>query len=389
MKERLFPFIIALSALSVSASAAFYSVFGLSQLFAGASTQVMIMAGTLEVAKLVLASLLYQYWDKINKLLRTYFLIATFILMVITSGGIYGFLSGAYQETATQSEFMDRQVAIIELKQERFEETKGDLQIEKTALAKSISDLRIALSNPQQVQYVDKETGQLITTTSSSARRALQKELKTSINERDATDLRLNAVTDSIAALDVAILDAQINNESARELGPLKYMAELTGWAMSKVVNWFMILIIFVFDPLAIGMIVAANMAFAHVKGVARDPKDYEVYGNEVLYTEEDAEIFFDALENPQKPNENLKKAFENYSEKIKEIEPTSNMPSEDLKQRVKQNQKSLKKKETPKPKPKEEKGLLQGNLTKDIPKEEKPKQTPKNPTWGSPGGAR
>ena len=115
MRERIFPFIIALSALSVSASAAFYSVFGLSKLFAGASMQVIIMAGTLEVAKLVVASLLYQYWDKINKLLRAYFLIATFILMVITSGGIYGFLSGAYQETATKSEFMDRQVSIIEL----------------------------------------------------------------------------------------------------------------------------------------------------------------------------------------------------------------------------------------------------------------------------------
>ena len=278
MRERIFPFIIALSALSVSASAAFYSVFGLSKLFAGASMQVIIMAGTLEVAKLVVASLLYQYWGKINKLLRTYFILAVFILMIITSGGIYGYLSGAYQETSTQSEFLDKQVAVIEQKQVRFEEQKSDLKIEKAALAESISDLRIALSNPSSVSYYSEDAQQVITTTSSSARRALQAELKTSIIERDATDLRLNAVTDSIAKLDVSILDAQINNESARELGPLKYMAELTGLAMSTVVNWFMMLIIFVFDPLAIGMIVAANMAFANIKGVARDPKDYEVY---------------------------------------------------------------------------------------------------------------
>ena len=97
MKERIFPYIIALSALSVSASAAFYSVFGLSHLFAGASTQVIIMAGALEAAKLVVASLLYQYWDSINKLLRAYFVIATFILMVITSGGIYGYLTQLQQ----------------------------------------------------------------------------------------------------------------------------------------------------------------------------------------------------------------------------------------------------------------------------------------------------
>jgi hypothetical protein len=286
MKERIFPFVIALSALSVSASAAFYSVFGLSKLFAGASTEVIIMAGALEAAKLVVASLLYQYWNTINKILRVYFVAACFILIVITSGGIYGFLSGAYQETATQSEFLDRQVAVIQQKQVRFEEQKSDLKIEKAAVVKTISDLRVSLSNPAQVSWYDKEAEQVITSTSSSARRALQAELKTSITERDNIDLRLNAVTDSIAALDVNILDAQINNESARELGPLKYMAELTNQPMSTIVNWFMILIIFVFDPLAIAMVVAANMAFANIKGVARDPKDYEVYQPKVITKE-------------------------------------------------------------------------------------------------------
>ena len=298
MREKIFPFIIALSALSVSASAAFYSVFGLSHLFAGASTQVIIMAGTLEVAKLVVASLLYQYWGKINKLLRIYFILATVVLMVITSGGIYGYLSGAYQETATQSEFLDKQVAIIEMKQDRFGEQKSDLKIEKEAILKSISDLRIALSNPQQVQYIDRESGQLITTTSSSARRALQTELKTSIAERDITSQQLISITDSIALYDVKILDAQIGNETSRELGPLKYMAELTGMPMGSVVNWFMILIIFVFDPLAIAMVVAANMAFAHVKGVARDPKDYEIYKKPIVEEEWDEDHAHDMVLN-------------------------------------------------------------------------------------------
>ena len=116
MKKRILPLVIALSALSVSASAAFYSVFGLSHLFAGASTEVIIMAGALEFAKLVVASLLYQYWNVINKLLRAYLISAVFILMVITSGGIYGFLSGAFAETNTQSQFLDKQVQIIDAK---------------------------------------------------------------------------------------------------------------------------------------------------------------------------------------------------------------------------------------------------------------------------------
>ncbi|MAF77641.1 MAG: hypothetical protein CME60_05715 [Halobacteriovoraceae bacterium] len=92
------------------------------------------MAGALEFAKLVVASLLYQYWGVINKILRTYLLIATFVLMVITSGGIYGFLSGAFEETNTQAQFLDKQVEIVDKKRTRFEENKSILVLEKEQL---------------------------------------------------------------------------------------------------------------------------------------------------------------------------------------------------------------------------------------------------------------
>ena len=266
MKKRLLPFIIAFSALSVSASAAFYSVFGLSHLFAGASTEVIIMAGALEFAKLVVASLLYQYWNVINKWLRAYLISAVFILMVITSGGIYGFLSGAFQETNTQSQFLDKQVAIIDAKRARFIENRDDLKL-------TVKDLTTSLANPTMIQYVDSASGQLVTTTSSRTRKMLQ-------NQLTEAKTNLNAVTDSIAVYDVKILEQQIGNESARELGPLKYMAELTGKPMEQIVNWFMLLIIFVFDPLAIAMVVAANMAFAQIKGFKpkEEKKEYKVY---------------------------------------------------------------------------------------------------------------
>ena len=266
MQKRLFPFLIALSALAVSGSAAFYSVYGLSKLFAGASFQVMVMAGSLEFAKLVVASLLYQYWDTINKGLRAYLSIACFVLILITSGGIYGFLSGAYQSTANQSELLDKSLMILNQKQVRFEEQKEDLKIEKQSLNTSISDLRVALSNPSQIQYIDKESGLLITTSSSSARRALQSELKISISERDNINIKTEAIMDSINRTDMALLDKEIANEAESELGPLKHLAKTTGQDMSVVVNWFLLLIIFVFDPLAIALVVAANMAFAQLK---------------------------------------------------------------------------------------------------------------------------
>jgi len=322
MKARIFPLLIALSALAVSGTAAFYSVFGLSKLFAGASTQVIIMAGSLEFAKLVTASLLYQYWDNINKLLKGYLMIACFVLMVITSGGIYGFLSGAYQSTATQSELLDKSLVILEHKQTRFGETKEDLILEKSQLNKTISDLRTSLSNPTSVSYYSEDAQQVITTTSSSARRALQSELKTTIADRDNINLKLDAILDSIGKTDIALLNKEISNEDERELGPLKYLATITGWSMDKVVNWFLLLIVFVFDPLAIALVVTANFAFAQIKR-----KEPEV----VMSVPEGIEFNTPYPIEDNEPND--VDGADYY---------TGPVPSIELKQRVKENQKKL-----------------------------------------------
>jgi len=261
LQERIFPFIIALSALSVSASAAFYSVTGLSKLFAGASLEVFIMASSLEIAKLIIASFLYQYWEKINKVLRTYLTLAAFILIVITSMGIYGFLSAAYQETATKSNIVDKEIGLLNLKKERFEEDRTFLIEEKTIVDESISGLRNGLSN-NVIQYKDSETGEIITTTSSSTRRALQSQLDDAVVRRDNISNKLTAVTDSITNLDLKIFEVESNSEVAAELGPLKYISELTGAPMSNVVNYLLIILVFVFDPLAIALVIAANFLF-------------------------------------------------------------------------------------------------------------------------------
>jgi hypothetical protein len=110
LKKSLFPLLIAFSALSVSASAAFYSISGLSKLFAGATFAVIVMAASLEVAKLVIASLLYQYRKGLPKLLKYYLSVACVVLILITSMGIYGFLSAAYQETAAKAGNIEAQI---------------------------------------------------------------------------------------------------------------------------------------------------------------------------------------------------------------------------------------------------------------------------------------
>tara|TARA_R110000824_G_scaffold12540_1_gene55112 strand:+ start:4448 stop:5926 length:1479 start_codon:yes stop_codon:yes gene_type:complete len=322
MKKRLFPFIVALAALSVAGSAAFYSVFGLSKLFAGASTQVIIMAGSLEFAKLVVASLLYQYWDTINKWLRSYLAIAVFVLMVITSGGIYGFLSGAYQSTATKSELLDKSLLILEQKQVRFEDSKEDLTLEKIQINQSISDLRTSLSNPHSVSWYDKNSETVITSSSGSARRALQAELKTTITDRDNINLKLEAVLDSIGKTDMALLEKEISNEDQRELGPLKYLASTTGWPMDKVVNYFLLLIIFVFDPLAIALVVSANMAFAQI-APKRKEEDYFISRNEHLekIIEMEPPVGLREEDNTTEPSESLKQRVKENQDKLKEID--------------------------------------------------------------------
>jgi hypothetical protein len=265
LKNKIFPLLIALSALSVSASAAFYSVSGLSKLFAGASLEVIIMASSLEVAKLIIASLLYQYWDSLNKGLRAYLAVATCILILITSAGIYGFLSGAYQETANKEGIVTQQITALKTKKVLYEETRDNFLADR----KSNNELRGTLSKGSTTQYTDKN-GNLVVRTNNSAIRNIESTAKE--NERLAA--KLDVVNDSIFALETQILEAKVNSDAASELGPLKYLSELTGIGMNRIINWLLLIIIFVFDPLAIALVIAANFAFNQL----RSKEGYDMY---------------------------------------------------------------------------------------------------------------
>ena len=287
LQKRIFPTLIALTALSVSLSAAFYSVTGLSKLFAGASFQVMVMAGSLEVAKFVIASLLYQYWGQLNKILRTYLSVATVILVIITSVGIYGFLSAAYQETATKTGIVDKEVELLELRKNRFVESRDYYYQEKKSLDEGINQLRKGLSN-NVIQYKDKETGQIITTTSSSNRRALQEQLKSAIEQRSQISIKLEQATDSINSIEVKSLTVETESDLAGELGPLKYLSELTEVPMNRIINYLLLIIIFVFDPLAISLVIAANFAFDKIKPKKKEVDDNTEVGPQPMILNED-----------------------------------------------------------------------------------------------------
>jgi hypothetical protein len=262
IKQGMFPFLIGFSALSVSASAAFYSVSGLSKLFAGASLEVIIMAGSLEFAKLVTASLLYQYWGTINKTLRTYLSIATVILVLITSMGIYGFLSAAYQETYSKLTAVENQKGFIQQKIDFYQNDVDRYDEEIKRISSNISTLSNAKATSIQVRDTT-VSGGFRQTISTTELRMAQNRINIEEENRKLAQQKRTIASDSLQKFQLQVLELDNNNEVAGELGPLQYLSGLTGTPMDKIINWLLLIIIFVFDPLAISLVIAANFAFA------------------------------------------------------------------------------------------------------------------------------
>jgi len=331
IKKGFFPFIITFSALSVSASAAFYSVSGLSKLFAGASFEVIIMAGSLEAAKLIVASLLYQYWDTINKFLRTYLVIATVILVLITSMGIYGFLSAAYQDTYRQLTIKDNQIGFLDQKREFYEKDVERYDLELERISNNIATLSNAKASSIQVRDTASSTG-FRQTISTTELRLSQQRINVEEENRQSVQAKREQVADSLQKYQLEILELENNSEVAGELGPLQYLSELTGVPMNKIINYLLLVIIFVFDPLAISLVVAANFAFNQAYPPKREEDVLSIFDNDEEdknfsledWDEDEAEKRMDIIGrngNDGEHYEELSNKYEDTSEKVRTLE--------------------------------------------------------------------
>ena len=192
--------------------------------------------------------------------LKTYLVTAVFILMCITSLGIYGFLVSAYQETAYELKNQESKLSVLQLKKERYQTLADDIRSEKESLNKNITQLTTGLSN-NIIEYTNSE-GQVIRTTSSATRRVLEKQLNQTITRRDDLYTMEISYSDSVSNLDQQMLKLQIESKVSAEVGPIKYVAQRVNRSVDSVVNWFILLFIFVFDPLAIMLLIAANRLF-------------------------------------------------------------------------------------------------------------------------------
>jgi hypothetical protein len=256
MNKKLLPWLTTFCALGLGGTAAYYSIIGLSKLFAGTAIAVIIMASFLEISKLTLAILLHSYWPQLNKLFKIYYLISLTILSLITSAGIYGMLSSGYQSTANKEGIATQQITALETKKKLYEQTRDNIIQEKQSLA----NLKNTLSKGSVTQYTDKK-GNLVVRSNNSSIKQIESANKT----EEKLTYKLDIVNDSIFALENKILETKVFNESSSELGPLKYLSNLLGVSMDKIVNWLLLIIIFVFDPLAISLVIAANFAFSQL----------------------------------------------------------------------------------------------------------------------------
>jgi len=258
IRSVIFPALVAFSALAVSATAAFYSVTGLGDLFAGATVAVIIMASTLEFSKLIIASVLYRYWKLLKIYLKVYLAIALFILVVITSTGIYGFLSSAYQQTSNKVGVVDEQLNQVEIKKKGLDAKFEMLLTQKQQITKSIGDLQLGLSN-NQVKYKDAE-GNILTSTSSSNRKALERQLDDLSDREEEVDSKLDILTKSIEEINLEELELRTNLLSSGEVGSLRYISKVSGLELDIVVNYLILLLVIVFDPLALALVTVFNV---------------------------------------------------------------------------------------------------------------------------------
>ena len=262
MKEKFLPWFLLFCALGLSGTAAYYSVVGLSVVFVGVALPVIIMGSFLEISKIAIATYLHDKWKETYGVLKIYLTIALVTLSLITSLGIYGLLSTGFQGNIAKLEINQKKIANVEVKKTRFIEIKNEQQKEKDVLDKDISKLRDGLSNNTTTQSVDKKTGQLITKANNANRKSFEDQLKLTTENRDKVSTRIDAMNDSITRLDIEILNMESAELEGSELGAIKYISEISGWDVKQVANLFILLLIFVFDPLAITLVIATNQAF-------------------------------------------------------------------------------------------------------------------------------
>ena len=327
MNKKFLPWFLLFCAIGLSGTAAYYSVIGLSIIFSAVAIPVIIMGSFLEISKIAIATYLHDKWKETYGLLKVYLTIALVTLSILTSVGIYGLLSTGFQENIAGLEINNKKIENIEVKKNRFEEIKSDYQKEKQGLDNDITNLRNALSNNTTTQTIDRTTGQVITRANGGNRKAFESQLKIAQENRDVISKKIESLNDSITNLDLEVLELASSEIESGELGAIKYLSEITGWDIKSTANFFILTLIFVFDPLAIALVISTNQAFRNIR--KKEEEDPTVVFEEV----EVPENYLPPFNNKKKEQQIIEKIVEVPVEVIKEVEKIVEVPVEVIKE--------------------------------------------------------
>ena len=245
-------FLMFFCALALSASAAWYSIIGLTAIFAAAKIPIVIMGATLEVSKLVVASWLYRNWKEIPFLMKTYLTGALLVLMFLTSMGIFGFLSKSHADQSMNSGDVLAKIEMLEQK----------IQLEQTKI--DSANTTLSQLDAQVNEMIGRSTSTRAINRSITIRKQQDKErsmLTQSIQESQA---KINRFREELIPYKTQ------NRQLEAEVGPIKYIAALIYGEnadenlLEKAIRWVILLIVGVFDPLAVVMLIAANWSMRH-----------------------------------------------------------------------------------------------------------------------------
>lgn len=238
----IFILLLAITTLAIAGSAAFFSVYGLAQIFSGSFIPVVVMASSLEVGKLVAASFVYRYWHSLSALLKTYLLSAVVVLMILTSVGIFGFLSAAYQKDILPVALNEQRIVLLEQEKVQMEQLKQEQMNRKKQIDDQIAALPNNYVKGRQQLLGDKGYGEEIS------------QLNSSITDYTT---RIKNITLEIAEVKGKVMNQQVH------IGPITYIAKTFNADTDTATKWMILLIIFVFDPLAVALTIGTNHALA------------------------------------------------------------------------------------------------------------------------------
>jgi len=250
-----FEIILIISALLLASCSAFFSIVGIVGLFSNVAISVGIMAGSIELAKLCGTTFLYRYWDKITKIMRTYLLISIIILISITSMGIYGYLSSAYQISSSGFKNEQDKIVMVESQKNyltnriaqskiRIDTLNNVRQLQESRLSSALTN-DFLTRNPIQLRLLQEQTTDLI---------------KSSDNNISSEQDKIQSISGEIEAIDNKILDIKASGNSKKDIKTFQFVADQLGVPLDTVARWFILIIVIIFDPLALVLLLSYNI---------------------------------------------------------------------------------------------------------------------------------